>query len=146
MGGRRETRTRRQGCKAQSSMEFLLVTVFAFILLAGILIIAYAQSSSFSTDITSAQVQKVGMQLTDAANTVYYAGPPTKKTMTVYIPEHVTNISIGGSSVLFTLQGPGGISQYSAIAVPNLTGSLQPFAGIHVVTIEAQAGAVNITG
>lgn len=131
--------------KAQSSMEFLLVTGFALIILTSIMLVAYFNVSTFGEDVTAAQIQKVGNQIIDGANAVYYNGPPSKKTLTLYFPELIKNIEIANQSVVFTVQGSGGPYQYVVYAAGNLNGTLRPFPGIHKVTIEAQDGVVNIT-
>ena len=127
-------------------MEYLLVMAFVFVLLVGILILAYQQSAAFSNDVSAAQVQKIGTELVDAANTVYYAGPPTKKTVRLYFPENIKNITISGQTILFTMQGRNGPYEYAISASTNMTGTLQPFNGLHVISIEAQESVVNITG
>src|SRR6185295_14623963 len=76
-----------QNRRAQSAMEYLLITAFAFLILAAILLVGYSQTATFSRDVTAAQLQKVGNQITDAANAVYYVGPPAKKTVRLYFPD-----------------------------------------------------------
>jgi hypothetical protein len=127
-------------------MEYLLVMAFVFTILVAIIILAYSQAATFSSDVTAAQVQKVGNTLADAVNTVYYAGSPTKKTVRVYFPEHIDTITIDGEFIIFNVQGRGGPYEYAVRTATNLTGSLQAFGGVHTVTIEAQEGVVNITG
>lgn len=127
-------------------MEYLLVMAFVFVLLIGILILAYQQSAAFTNDVSAAQVQKIGTELVDAANAVYYAGPPTKKTVRLYFPENIRNITINEQTILFTMQGSTGTYEYAIRAATNMTGTLRPFNGLHVISIEAQESVVNITG
>lgn len=146
MGGRRETEAGRMSQKGQSSMEYLLVMAFVFTMLVAIIVLAYSQSATFSTDVSASQIQKVGNQLVDAANTVYYAGPPTKKTIRLYFPQGVRNVTLSGNTIIFIMQGTNGPYEYAIPAATNLTGTLQPFPGIHTVTVEAQEAAVAIDG
>jgi uncharacterized protein (UPF0333 family) len=131
--------------RAQSSMEYLLITAFVFLILAGILVVAYSQTATFTRDVTAAQLQKVGNQITDAANAVYYVGPPAKKTIRLYFPELINSIQISNQSIVFTVQGNGGTYEYAVYASTNMTGSLRTFAGTHVIEIEALDNIVNIT-
>jgi uncharacterized protein (UPF0333 family) len=133
------------GRQGQSAMEYLLITGFVFLILAAILVVAYSQTSMFNRDVTASQIQKVGNQLVDAANSVYYVGPPARKTLTLYFPELINNITIANQTILFTVQGNGGVYEYAVFASTNMTGTLRPFSGIHVITIEAQSTIVNIT-
>lgn len=126
-------------------MEYLLITAFAFLLLAPIIIIAYSQSASFSNDVAAAQVERLGSQITDAINAAYYAGPPSKQTMALYFPDRIDSITIAGNTIVFAMQGAGGKYEYAASAAGNITGTLRPFEGIHRITITATAAGVNIT-
>lgn len=122
-----------------------MITGFVLLILFGILVIAYSQSSAFTRGVSASQVQKIGAEITDGANAVYYAGPPTKKTMTLYFPELINDITIANQSITFAMQGEGASYEYAAFAATNMTGTLRPFAGLHVITITAQQGIVNIT-
>jgi uncharacterized protein (UPF0333 family) len=140
MGGRRKARTR-----GQSSMEYLIITGISFLFLFAIMVVAYYQSATFSTDVAGAQVQKVGNQIVDAADIAYYAGPPTKKTITVYFPDHIKTITISEQTIIFLMEGNGGAYEYPVFAATNMTGSLGSFKGLHTITITAGNGIVNIT-
>ena len=140
MGGRREYRAR-----GQSSMEYLIITGFSLLLLFAIMAVAYYQTSTFSGDVAAAQVQKVGNQIVDAANIAYYAGPPTKKTITVYFPDHINEVIVANQSIIFMMRGTGGAYEYPIYAATNMTGILRPFSGIHTITLTAESDVVNIT-
>jgi uncharacterized protein (UPF0333 family) len=133
------------GSSGQVAMEYLLITGFVFLILAVIMVISYSQSAAFSRQVTASQIQKVGNQIIDAANGAYYAGPPTKRTLTLYFPELINNVSIDNTSLTFTVQGEGGVYEYSISAATNMTGTIRNFAGIHTISIEAQDNIVNIT-
>ena len=137
---------RDSGKKAQSSMEYLFITTFMFLLLLGIMVVAYTQSSSFSNDVAAAQIQKVGNEIVDTANTVYYAGPPTKKTLTLYFPENIRAVVINNQSISFTMQGALGSYDYTVYAVTNMTGAIRTFTGLHVITVTAGNNNVNVSG
>jgi hypothetical protein len=126
-------------------MEYLLISAFVFVLIGVIMVVAYSQSAGFAREVSAAQVQKVGSQITDSVNAVYFAGPPSKKTITVYFPELINNITISGASIVFDMQGTAGPYTYATGAVTNMTGSLRPFPGIHRITITALATSVNVT-
>jgi uncharacterized protein (UPF0333 family) len=126
-------------------MEYLLVVAFSFALLAAIAFVALTASSSFGSEVSASQVQKIGNQIVDAADAVYYSGPPAKKTLTLYFPQMIKNVTLSGKNVIFTMQGDGGDYDYSVSSASNLTGDLRTFSGLHNIIIEAGDGAVNIT-
>lgn len=141
MGGRRVFRTR----SAQSAMEYLLVVSFAFIILTLILVIAYSESSRFALQVSTAQIQRAGGELVDAINTVYYAGSPTKKTMQLQFPKHLRGVRIENNTIVFEMLGESGVYEYAVEAYSNVTGSIHPNGGLHVLTIEAIDDSVRIT-
>jgi uncharacterized protein (UPF0333 family) len=128
-------------------MEYLLVASLAFMFIIVILVIAYSNSASFSSDVGRAQIQRVGSTIIDTANTVYYAGPPTKKTVKVYFPQSVRGIiPINGTSdIIFVLQGDNGLYDYSVSAATNLTGEIRNFSGMHTLSFTATGTAVDIS-
>jgi uncharacterized protein (UPF0333 family) len=142
---RREGRMGSGARKGQIAMEYLLAVGFAFLLLVPIIIIAYTQSSRFSDDVTAAQVQRVGEELVEAVHAVHYAGPPAKKTVRVYFPERVSDVSFQNSTIVFSIQAEGGAYEYAVFSQAVLSGDVREFAGVHVITVEATGGGVNVT-
>lgn len=124
-------------------MEYLLVVAFGFLLLVPIVLISMTQSSRFTSDVTAAQIQKVGRELTDAVDSVYYAGPPTKRTMQLYFPVGIRNVTLSNSTIIFRVSGSSGAYDYPVFAATNVTGELRTFAGVHRITLEA--GDTNVT-
>ncbi len=132
--------------KAQISMEFLLVIGFAFLMTIPLIVIFYQQSESLTTDITASQIDKVASEIRDAADEVYYLGPPSKKTITVYFPEGIKQVNITNNTITFVVSSSGGNFDLVKWAATNLTGTLKTHKGIHQVTVEAQNTAVDING
>lgn len=129
--------------RGQVSMEYLMITAMAFLLLAPIIIIAYSESNDFHIDVSQAQIEKVGSEIVAAANAVSYTGPPAKRTIKLYFPDGIKATQITGREVVFTMTGHAGPYEYSAVAEANLSGSLNTFAGTHTITIVA--GTTNVT-
>ena len=125
------------------------MVIFGFVLIVGVIVIAYMHASSFSEQVTNSQAQKIGNQVIDAVNAVFYQGPPAKRTITVYFPDNIKNVTVENQSIVFTLSTSAGYSEYAISAATNMTGSIRNFAGLHVMTLEAyDAGTtveVNVT-
>ncbi len=135
----------RWASRGQTSMEYLLVVAFAFFLLIPIILITMSQSARFSSDVTAAQVQKIGNELLDTINSVYYSGPPTKRTLKLYFPNGINNLAFEQSRIVFTVQGTGTTYEYALYAATNISGTIKPFSGIHTITITAGDTYVNVT-
>jgi hypothetical protein len=126
-------------------MEYLLITTFAFILLMAIVVVAYSQSASFTGAVTTAQIQKVGNTILDGVNSVYYSGPPTKKTITVFFPENVKDVVVLEDTIIFTVNGEQGEYEYVVYAATNMSGVIRPFKGKHTISMTARSLDVAIT-
>jgi len=123
--------------KAQVSIEFLLVVGFAFLMTVPLIIIFYQQSQNINTEVSASQVDKVASEIRDAADEVYYLGSPSKKTITLYVPEGVKDIQLHNNSIVFVVDSPGTDYEVVKWTVANLTGSLKNYYGIHHVSAES---------
>ncbi|MFH1770225.1 MAG: hypothetical protein ABH828_01575 [archaeon] len=130
--------------KGQVSMEFLLVTGFAFLLLIPILILFLTQTQDINEDVTAAQVNKLGEELVGSVNNVYYLGEPTKKTINAYIPKYVESITFDQNRIIFNVDTGDWAYVVTKIAVANISGNLDSNAGLHTIEIIAQGNSVII--
>src|SRR4030043_750560 len=89
--------------RAQISLEFLIVVGFALLMTFPLVIIFYQQSNNINTEVTSSQADKVASEIRDAADEVYYLGSPSKKTITVFLPENVKGVRISGNTIVFDI-------------------------------------------
>lgn len=121
----------------QSAMEYLLIIGFSTMLLLPLIIIAFSESSNFADEVAAAQIRKAADRVGDAADAVYYTGPPAKRTLRLQFPERIQDVTIAATSITFRLQGQGGPYEYVAWTAANLTGTLGTFPGTHRITIEA---------
>jgi uncharacterized protein (UPF0333 family) len=123
--------------KAQVSIEFLLIVGFAFLMTVPLIIIFYQQSENISKEVTASQADKVASEIRDAADEVYYIGTPSKKTITVFLPENVNGVRISGNTIVFDIDSADGDYEIVKWTVANLTGSLMNYSGIHHVSAES---------
>ena len=130
--------------KAQVSLEFLIVVAFALMITIPLVIIFYQQSESINTEVSASQIDKVASEMRDAADEVYYLGAPSKKTITIYMPEGVNNVTLRNNTIIFSVDAP--INDYELVkwTAANLTGSIKSYSGIHHVSAEAYDTYVNI--
>jgi uncharacterized protein (UPF0333 family) len=127
---------------AQVSMEYLLIVGFAFLLLVPLIIIFYTSQQDLNEKITSSQGDKIANEIVAAADSVYFQGPPTKKTFRVYMPDDVKEVIIDETYVQVNMKTMDGTPRNS---VANLTGSIENYGGLHIIKVIAIPGGVNIT-
>jgi uncharacterized protein (UPF0333 family) len=130
------------GRRAQVSIEYLMIVAFAFVLLMPLIVIYYQSQNDMTVKIISVQVDRIANEIVDAADEVYYLGPPTQKTLKVYMPDGVNAIVIENNYILFTTTQLQGAPRYS---VANLSGSLTETSGLHIITLTALDTGVEIT-
>jgi hypothetical protein len=128
-------------------MEYLAVIGISLFLIIPMTIVFFQQSSSLENDITATQLEKIGLEIIDSAEEVYYMGEPTQKQIVIYIPKGVHNIYIYPEEILFNYTSPQSSSLLSLTTqLPlNLTGSIQTYQGKHTLYIRAQTNHINIS-
>lgn len=127
--------------KAQVSIEYILVVGFAFLMLTPLIVIFYTSSNDMNDQVTMSQADKIANEIVAAADQVYYQGPPTKKTLKVYMPENVESIIIQNNWIKINTKQTDGAPRAS---VANLTGNIDAFGGIHNIEVIAISGGVMI--
>ena len=110
-----------------------------------LIVIFYEQSKTLNTEISSSQIDKVASEIRDAADEVYYLGAPSKKTLTVYMPQDVKTVSISDDRISFFVESADGDYYIVKWSVANLSGSISNFSGIHHVSVEAGETTVQIS-
>lgn len=122
-------------------MEYFMVASFVMLLTIPLVIIFAQQSSSFNTEVTLSQSNKAAQKIIDAANTVYYLGPPSKRTITVYVPQGVKNFTVLNQTIEVNTEN--GFS-YILDADTELNGSISYIEGLQTITVEAKNAYVQI--
>jgi len=126
-------------------MEYLFIMGFTVLLIAPMLIIYYEQTGRLDEESTSAMVSRAATQIAEAADTVYYLGEPSLRTLTIDLPKNVKSVTIGGQSVAFAVDSSHGVYEQVAWSAANLTGSFSVTQGPHVLSLTAQENGVNIS-
>lgn len=129
--------------KAQSSMEFLILMGFLTFIIIGILAIGYFYSGTINDRIKSSQVGSFANKITSTAETVFYAGEPSRATISAHLPDGVTEIEIIDNTIVITYfltTGKNKISFSSNVPiVENATSQLSSNSGIKSMLIIANS-------
>jgi uncharacterized protein (UPF0333 family) len=88
--------------RAQSSMEFLILMGFLTFVIIGILGIGYFYSSTINDRIKSGQVESFANKITSTSETVFYAGEPSKATISAYLPEGIEEVEFIDNTIVIT--------------------------------------------
>ena len=137
---------RRGERRSQVSMEYLFVMTIAFLITVPLIILYYTQAARLADESNAAMGRRAVLQIAEAADTVYYLGPPSTRTFTVSFPDNVLNAMVSEKSVTLLIDSSHGDYEENAWSAANLTGSISTHSGPHVLTVRAlPGGVVNIS-
>ncbi|MBR9703294.1 hypothetical protein GOV10_04610 [Candidatus Woesearchaeota archaeon] len=133
-----------RGRRGQVAIEYLLVVMFAFIMIIPLIIAFYSESARFHDEVTSAQITQVKDALLKAVEEVYYLGPPSKQTLSLRFPEQIKSTAVTGDTIIFTVMSSSGTYELVGYAVTDVSGAIGTFDGIHTITVIATETSVLI--
>lgn len=127
-------------------MEYLLTMGFVLLITIPLLSLYFTETSRLSDTMTSVATERAAAMLTQAADTVYYLGAPSKRTVIINLPDNVRGVEFSGQALIFNVTTFGGDSQVAAWSVANLTGNFSVSPGPHRIVVEAlENSLVNVT-
>lgn len=130
--------------RAQAAMEYLFVVGFGFMMLLPIIALFYSQSGSIEDEIILSQAEKALEEIRSAADQVYFLGVPSKQTLEVRFPDRVDDVTITNNRITMQVQSSTGARTTAKRTQANITGSVDSFSGIHVLTITATETGVHV--
>ena len=108
--------------KAQFSMEYLLIVALTFAIIIPTAYLFYNYSRESSQEITDAQITKLGRNIVDTAETIFYSGVGSKTILDLNVPDGVSDAKIiDGRELVFNITIPGGISEVVFFSSVNMS-------------------------
>lgn len=131
--------------KGQISTEYLIVVGFVVFLVLGILGVAFFYTSITSDQIKISQVSSFMNKIISSAESVFYAGEPSKLTVTGYLPVGVNRLDITSTEIIVGITTGSGVTTMSFSSNVPLTGNISYTEGVKRLEILAQQDEVSIT-
>lgn len=131
--------------RGQVSFEYMAIFAAASLMIIPLMIIFASQSSSIEADIAYAQTESALHSMVVSAEDVYFQGPPARKTARIQFPNNLDNVLVDDNSITFTLSTVDGEFNVFKESLANMSGSVQPFAGEHILVFEAVGDVVIIS-
>lgn len=131
--------------KSQISVEYMFIMGFAALITVPLLIIYYTYSSDTADSVASSQALQIARSIVDSSESVYYLGKPSQTTLKLNFPDQIKSTNLSNKQVVFRMKTQSGTVDIVQISSVNMSGSLPATSGIHVVTIKAQDGYVEIS-
>lgn len=130
--------------KGQIGTEYLIVVGFVTFAIMTTLVIAITMSNSTRDRLKINEIESFATQLTNSAESIFFAGEPSKTTISLYIPDGVYNITIYPENILVKFNSTSGenIRIFSS-RVP-LNGTLSPEEGTKKIILEATPNFVQV--
>ena len=128
--------------KGQISVEYMIVVGFVSFLVVSVLGVGFFYSSTIRDRIKFNQIDGYANKLTSGAESVFYAGEPSKSTLDAYLPAGVTAIEVNGKDIIFNISTSSGLTRIAYSSNVNLQGNLSNKEGIHKIVITAQDDGV----
>ena len=131
--------------KAQVSVEYMFIMGFATLITIPLLLIYYSYISDSSDAVAAGQAQEIARSLVDSSESVYYLGKPSQTTLKLNFPGNIQSTNLSNREVLLKIKTQSGVTDILQVSSVNLSGSLPATQGIHIITVKAQDGYVQIT-
>ena len=131
--------------KSQISMEYLLVMGFVALMTIPLLLTYYSYSSSTNDLVSTSQALQIARLIVDSSESVYYLGKPSQTTLKLNFPDNIYSTNLSSKEVVFKIKTVNGVTDIVQISSVNMSGSLPTTQGIHIITVTAADGYVQIT-
>ena len=130
---------------AQVSVEYMLVMGFAALMTVPLLLIYYTYSSDSSDSVATGQAIQIARRIVDSSESVYYLGKPSQTTLKLNFPDRISSANLSNREVIFQINTKNGITDIVEVSSVNISGILPTTQGIHILTIKAEDGYVQVT-
>lgn len=130
--------------RGQISTEYLIVIGFVVFLVLGILAVAFFYTAGTSDQIKISQLTQFAQKITSSAETVFYAGEPSKVTFTAYLPAGVNLLDITPTELIVSVSTTSGVATMSFSSNVPLSGSISTSEGVKRIEVIAQENNVAI--
>ena len=131
--------------KSQVSVEYMLVMGFAALMTVPLLLIYYTYSADTADSVAISQSMQIARKVVDASESVYYLGKPSQTTLKFNFPDRIQSTNLSNREVVIKVKTQAGVTDIVQVSAVNITGTLPTSQGIHVLTIKADDGFVQIT-
>lgn len=124
-------------------MEFLILMSFLTFIIISTLGIGYFYSNTINDRIKASQVTNFANKIIATSETVFYAGEPSKATISVHFPENVQDIEIMNNTIIITYNLASGTNKIAFPSnvpiVEELGAEISPSSGIKNIVIVANS-------
>ncbi len=131
--------------KGQISIEYLMIVGFVTFVVIGILGIAFFYSGAIKDKIKETQINNYANKIISTSESVFFAGEPSKATISAYLPDNVRQIEISGNELTINFSSSSGTNIVEFTSEVQLSGGpLNINQGLKRIEIVAESNQVVI--
>ncbi len=131
--------------RGQLSTEYLILVGFISFLVISILGFSLFYTSSVQDSLRFSNIAQFSNKVLTSAESVFYAGEPSRTPITAYLPSGVTSLDVLDNELVFYLETSSGPAVVSYRSNVPLQGSISHREGVKRLTLEAKQTFVLIS-
>ncbi len=132
------------GKRGQVGVEYMILIGFLSFAIFVILAFSFLYSDKIKDRIKTNQVESFAANLINSAESVFFAGEPSRTTVRLYLPDGVESITISNDSIIIETRVSGGRNVRAYESSVPLNGTILPGEGTRKLTLEAKSNFVDI--
>jgi len=132
---------------AQIGIEYMIIVGFVTMAIMLILAFSFVYSNQIKDRIKLNQAENFAIQLINSAESVFFAGEPSKTTASLYLPDGVEEIYFSSNAFIISTRVSSGVnrrSYSSKVSIQNTT-TINTNEGIKKLVLEARANHVDVS-
>lgn len=123
--------------KAQVGIEYMIIVGFVTFAIMSVLVLAMSYSGQVKDKIKLNQVESFAEQLLNSAESVFFAGEPSKTTINLYLPDGVKEINITSDYLIISVNLSSGENRRVFESKVPIRGTISTGEGIKKLTLTA---------
>jgi len=124
--------------RGQVAFEYLVIMGFVSFVIIGILGTAYLYSNTIRDSIRVNQIENCANKIVSTAESVFYAGYPSKAVTSCYLPDNIISVEITEDEIVVTYSGSTGTTVRGFESNVPITGTLSLTPGLNKIQIQAE--------
>src|SRR3989344_5922355 len=131
--------------KGQISTEYLIIVGFITFVIISIMGVAFIYTTSIKDRIKMNQAENFVNKIISSAESIFFAGEPSKVEIVAYVPEGVTNITFYNKEVILYIETNSGVNVRSFPSRVKIVVNEISSSGVKKLILKAQDDKVTIT-
>tara|TARA_Y100000034_G_scaffold113315_1_gene148200 strand:+ start:3636 stop:4061 length:426 start_codon:yes stop_codon:yes gene_type:complete len=134
-----------RGKRGQISIEYLILIGFVVFIVIIMIAVSLQYTSGIEDRLKQNQIDAFANKIVNSAEIVFFAGEPSKITLSVYLPRGVDSVTVNTDEIVFNYNLTSGSNVRAYGSDVPLTGSITNWDGVKSVELLAQETSVAVS-